>query len=218
MNTDLSAFYFDIRKDALYCEPYRASSASAALDRDRPALPPHHAVAGAAPLFTAEEAWLARYPSEDGSVHLEPFRRRARSLARRRAGREVGDTSARAPRRDGSAGDRARRQEDRLVAGGRAAVFISEPSLLDALEGVDLAEVCITVGHRGLDGAPPRGRVHARRRAGRRRGARRAEGTECARSWRITKDVGSDPALSRICPPATPPPCEFDAARAKDAV
>ena len=25
MNTDLSAFYFDIRKDALYCEPYSSA-------------------------------------------------------------------------------------------------------------------------------------------------------------------------------------------------
>src|SRR5205807_370474 len=30
MNTDLSAFYFDIRKDALYCEPYSSEKRKAA--------------------------------------------------------------------------------------------------------------------------------------------------------------------------------------------
>ena len=39
--------------------------------------------------FTAEEAWLSRYPCGDGSVHLELFPERARRLARRRAGREM---------------------------------------------------------------------------------------------------------------------------------
>ncbi|MDY7524926.1 isoleucine--tRNA ligase [Sphingomonas sp. 10B4] len=67
---DLSAFYFDIRKDSLYC--------------DAPADPKRRAVRTvfdtlfdalvryAAPVlcFTAEEVWQARFPSEDGSVHL----------------------------------------------------------------------------------------------------------------------------------------------------
>ncbi len=32
MNTDLSAFYFDIRKDALYCEPFSSAKRKAALE------------------------------------------------------------------------------------------------------------------------------------------------------------------------------------------
>ena len=73
MNTDLSAFYFDIRKDALYCEPY--SSASAWRRWRRSSRSSAARTLWLAPLmcFTAEEAWLARYPSEDGSVHLELF-------------------------------------------------------------------------------------------------------------------------------------------------
>src|SRR4029078_234535 len=73
MNTELSAFYFDIRKDALYCEPYSSVKRRAALtviEEICKAL-----VAWLAPIlsFTAEEAWLAREPGREGSVHLEAF-------------------------------------------------------------------------------------------------------------------------------------------------
>ncbi|MEO7409851.1 MAG: class I tRNA ligase family protein, partial [Sphingomicrobium sp.] len=68
-NEDLSAFYFDIRKDSLYCD--------AANDPKRKAYRSvldtlfHALVRWAAPVlvFTAEEVWGTRYP-DAGSVHL----------------------------------------------------------------------------------------------------------------------------------------------------
>ena len=71
-DVDLSAFYFDIRKDALYCDPSSSMTRKACLtvlDRLFRAT-----VTWLAPMlcFTAEEAWLARYPAA-ASVHLEPF-------------------------------------------------------------------------------------------------------------------------------------------------
>ena len=74
MNTDLSAFYFDIRKDALYCDAPSSLRRRAALETIEQIF---RAVAvWLAPIlsFTAEEAWLSRYPSEDGSVHLSSSR------------------------------------------------------------------------------------------------------------------------------------------------
>jgi isoleucyl-tRNA synthetase len=73
MTVDLSAFYFDIRKDALYCDPISSVTRKACLtvlDQIFRAT-----VTWLAPIlaFTAEEAWLARYPSAEGSVHLELF-------------------------------------------------------------------------------------------------------------------------------------------------
>ena len=68
-NEDLSAFYFDIRKDCLYCDavgdPKRMAYRTV-LDTLFHAL-----VRWAAPVlvFTAEEVWGTRYP-EGGSVHL----------------------------------------------------------------------------------------------------------------------------------------------------
>ncbi|WP_288934165.1 isoleucine--tRNA ligase [uncultured Sphingomonas sp.] len=69
-NEDLSAFFFDIRKDSLYCD--------AADDPKRRAYRTvldvlfHALVRYAAPVlcFTAEEVWQARFPSDDQSVHF----------------------------------------------------------------------------------------------------------------------------------------------------
>jgi isoleucyl-tRNA synthetase len=69
-NDDLSAFFFDIRKDSLYCDAPTSPKRRAyrtVLDLIFGAL-----VRYLAPIlpFTAEEAWQTRWPSEDGSVHL----------------------------------------------------------------------------------------------------------------------------------------------------
>ncbi len=71
--TDLSAFYFDIRKDSVYCDrpdAPRRRGARTVLDILHRCL-----CTWLAPVlaFTAEEAWLSRFPSEDGSVHLLDF-------------------------------------------------------------------------------------------------------------------------------------------------
>jgi isoleucyl-tRNA synthetase len=71
-SVDLSAFYFDIRKDALYCDrpdSLRRRAARTVLDHLHRCL-----CTWLAPVlcFTAEEAWGARF-GEDSSVHLELF-------------------------------------------------------------------------------------------------------------------------------------------------
>ncbi len=70
--TDLSAFYFDIRKDALYCDrpdSLRRRAARTVLDHLHRCL-----TTWLAPVlcFTAEEAWAARF-GEAESVHLQLF-------------------------------------------------------------------------------------------------------------------------------------------------
>src|SRR5260370_28851567 len=73
MTVDLSAFYFDVRKDALYCDPISSVTRKACLNVLEHLF--RATVSWLAPIlcFTAEEAWLCRYPSADGSVHLELF-------------------------------------------------------------------------------------------------------------------------------------------------
>ncbi|MGH6783677.1 MAG: class I tRNA ligase family protein, partial [Sphingomicrobium sp.] len=62
LNTDLSAFYFDIRKDTLYCEPPSSEKRRAALEAIEQIF--RSVTLWLAPVlaFTSEEAWLARYP------------------------------------------------------------------------------------------------------------------------------------------------------------
>jgi isoleucyl-tRNA synthetase len=67
---DLSAFFFDIRKDSLYCDApgdMKRRACRTVLD-----ILFHALVRYAAPIlcFTAEEVWQSRFPSEDGSVHF----------------------------------------------------------------------------------------------------------------------------------------------------
>ena len=73
MNIELSAFYFDVRKDTLYCDPIssiKRRSALTVLDHLFNAL-----TAWLAPIlvFTMEECWLERHPEEGSSVHLRQF-------------------------------------------------------------------------------------------------------------------------------------------------
>jgi isoleucyl-tRNA synthetase len=70
---DLSAFYFDIRKDSLYCDASTDTKRRAS--RTVMDIVFECLMKWLAPVlcFTAEEAWLTRYPSEKGSVHLELF-------------------------------------------------------------------------------------------------------------------------------------------------
>jgi isoleucyl-tRNA synthetase len=70
--TDLSAFYFDVRKDAIYCDrpdSLRRRAARSVLDHLHRCL-----TTWLAPVlcFTAEEAWCARFGEQD-SVHLQQF-------------------------------------------------------------------------------------------------------------------------------------------------
>ena len=73
MNTDLSAFYVDVRKDVLYCDPISSTTRKASLtmiDIVCDAL-----LKWLAPIlpFTCDEAWLAYRPNEAPSIHLLAF-------------------------------------------------------------------------------------------------------------------------------------------------
>jgi isoleucyl-tRNA synthetase len=65
--------YFDIRKDALYCDApvsLRRRACRTVLD-----ILFHRLTTWLAPIlvFTMEEVWLERFPGEESSVHLQDF-------------------------------------------------------------------------------------------------------------------------------------------------
>ncbi|MDK1384504.1 isoleucine--tRNA ligase [Sinorhizobium sp. 8-89] len=191
-NVELSAFYFDIRKDALYCDAPSSIRRRAALHVIRTLF--DCLVTWLAPMlpFTAEEAWLSRNP-EAVSVHLEQFPAvptewRNDALAEKwRKIREV--------RKVVTGALEIERKDKRIGSSLEAApvVHVADADLRQALEGQDFAEICITsaieiVGSEGPADAfalPEVARVRVVPRL--------AEGQKCARSWRITRDVGSDP-------------------------
>jgi isoleucyl-tRNA synthetase len=193
MNTDLSAFYFDIRKDALYCEPLSSAKRKAALETIEQIF--RCTCTWLAPFlsFTAEEAWLARYPSEDGSVHLETFPEIPANW-RNDALDEEWEQIKRV-RRVVTGALEIERAHKRIGSSLEAApqVYIQDEDLLAALEGIDFAEICITSGIEVISGEAPEGAFMLPDVSGVAVVPKRASGTKCARSWRFTDDVGSDP-------------------------
>ncbi len=200
MTADLSAFYFDIRKDALYCDPISSTTRKACLTVLEHLF--RATVTWLAPMlpFTAEEAWLARYPSPEGSVHLELFPElppawRDDALAEK--WRRV-----RTVRRVVTGALEIERAHKRIGSSLEAApvVYVSDPELFAALVDVDLAEVAITSAATLVQGDGPPEAFRLDDVKGVAVEVRLAEGKKCARSWKILPSVGSDPAYPDVSP------------------
>ncbi|PZQ16194.1 MAG: isoleucine--tRNA ligase [Ancylobacter novellus] len=200
LTNDLSAFYFDVRKDALYCDPASSVTRRACLtvvDRLFRTL-----VTRLAPLlaFTAEEAWLSRFPSEDGSVHLEPFA--LADAAWLDAALAAKWDKVRRVRRVVTGALEVERAAKRIGSSLEAApvVHVTDPELLAALDGVDLAEVAITSAISVVAGEGPAEAFRLAEVPGVAVVSAKAEGRKCARSWKVTPEVGADPEFPDITP------------------
>jgi isoleucyl-tRNA synthetase len=211
---DLSAFYFDIRKDALYCDPYDSVTRRAALtvlDRMFEAL-----TAWLAPMlcFTMDEAWLNRFPDDLGSVHLRQFPdvpREWRNEALADKWRKV-----RQVRRVVTGALEIERKEGRIGSSLEAApkVYVADKDLRAALSGVDLAEIAITSGARLLLGDGPANAFRLDDVKGVAVVFERAKGTKCVRSWKILEEVGTDPEFPELSLRDAAAVRQFDARRA----
>ncbi len=194
--TDLSAFYFDIRKDSLYCDApqaLRRRAARTVLDHLF-----HCLVRWLAPVlvFTAEEAWLSRYPSEEGSVHLELFPELPAAWRNPELAAEW--ERIRDIRRVITGALELARKERRIGASLEACpvVYMREEDLR-LLEEVDLAELAITSGVELSTEAPPPGAFRLAEVEGVAVLPARAQGRKCARCWKILETVEAE---SELCP------------------
>ena len=150
-------------------------------------------------MFTAEEAWLSRYPDAI-SVHLEAFPevpadwldptlaakweqvRAVRAVVTgaleiARIGKIIGSSLEAAP-----------------------VVSIAASALRDALAAVDFADVCITSAITIEAGDGPAEAFRLADVPGVAVVVHRAEGRKCARSWRISTEVGSDADYPDVTP------------------
>jgi isoleucyl-tRNA synthetase len=196
--SDLSAFYFDIRKDSLYCDrsdSQRRRAVRTVLDHLFRCL-----VTWLAPVlvFTAEEAWLARYGDQAESVHLADFPAipaewrddalaakwaKIRDLRRvvtgaleiERANRAIGSSLQAAP------------------------IVYAEPAYHEALAGLDLAEIAIASDAVLRAGASPQGAFTLPDVPGVAVIPQPAGGNKCQRCWKVLEEVGENPAHPDIC-------------------
>ena len=199
LNTELSAFYFDIRKDTLYCDPHTSMARRSALTCIEEIF--RAVTLWLAPIlvFTAEESWLSRYPDAE-SVHLETFPEipvawQDEALAARWS-------TIRKVRRVVTGALEIERAQKRIGSSLEAAphVFIADKDLADLVRSVDFADICITSAITIIDGEAPADAFRLDDVHGVAVVSARAEGQKCARSWRYSTEVGTDKDYPDVTP------------------
>ena len=193
---DLSAFYFDIRKDALYCDGDTARRRAARTVLD---ILFHRITKWLAPMltFTMEEVWLERFPGDESSVHLEDFAEtpadwRDDALAAKWA-------TVRRVRRVVTGALEVERTAKVIGASLEAAptVYVT-PEAAKVLETVSFDDLCITSGITVTTDAAPADAFRLDDVADVAVVFARAEGEKCERCWKILPDVGTH-AHAGVC-------------------
>jgi isoleucyl-tRNA synthetase len=196
---DLSAFYFDIRKDSLYCDRPDSRARRACrtvLDHAFSCL-----TAWLAPIlcFTAEEAWWARGGGAEASVHLRlfpevPAEWRDPALAGKWA-------KVREVRRVVTGALEIERAEKRIGSSLQAhpRVHVAAAELRAALDGLDLADIAITSDLSLSDGGAPADAFTVEEVPGVAVAVGRAEGEKCQRCWKVLPEVGRHDDVPGTC-------------------
>ncbi|SDI65787.1 isoleucine--tRNA ligase [Lutimaribacter saemankumensis] len=197
---DLSAFYFDIRKDALYCDGDTARRRAARTVMD---LLFHRLTTWLAPIlpFTMEDVWLSRFPGDDSSVHLQdmpatPDDWRDEALAAKWA-------MVRRARRAVTAALEVQRTDKVIGASLEAApvVHVADADMLAALKSVAFEDVCITSDIVLTADPSPSEAFRMPEVEGVGVVFEKADGEKCQRCWKILPDVGqhAHPATCKRC-------------------
>jgi isoleucyl-tRNA synthetase len=203
LTNDLSAFYFDIRKDSLYCDA--AGSTRRRATRTATDEIFRRIVTWYAPIlcFTMEEAWTTRFGADE-SVHLNDFVavpatwQNPDLIARWSRIRDL--------RRVVTGALELARADKTIGASLEAApvLVVTDPSDKALFKTVDLAEVAITSvasieTSAGLDGLYTLAEVKGA-------GVKfvKASGDKCARCWRVLEEVRPATHLCNRCTDALP--------------
>ncbi|MBV9570267.1 MAG: isoleucine--tRNA ligase [Alphaproteobacteria bacterium] len=196
---DLSAFYFDIRKDSLYCDradSVRRRSVRTVIDENF-----RRVVTWFAPIlcFTMEEAWLSRFAGENESVHLQIFPEVPTEWQNEDL---VGKWDRIRDLRRVVTGALEVKRKDKVIGASLEAsplIYLENDADRAMVEGINLSEIAITSGiHLAQVSAPddvfllpdvPGVAVRFEH----------AQGDKCARCWMILTEVGSNAAHPDLC-------------------
>ena len=197
-NADLSAFYFDIRKDRLYCDDVTSSARKAtrlAMVRTFESL-----VAWIAPIlcFTAEEAWQAYAGNEGSSIHMRTYQPLGQDWEDEALGAKW--SQIRKIRSAVTSAIEQARNDGKVGGSLQATAALTMPAELAALlEGQDLAALFITssasltIGDVAsdaftLDDLPQVGVTIGV-----------ADGGKCMRCWKILEEVTEEAPICGRC-------------------
>ena len=185
---DLSAFYFDTRKDALYCDSatsLRRRACRTVLDQLFSCL-----TAWLAPIccFTAEEAWWARGNGAEESVHLRTFPTIPSTWRNEALGERW--NRLRDLRRVVTGAIELERAGKRIGSSLQAHPVVYAPAAYaEAIAGLDLAELSITSSATLKVAAVPDGAFTLPDVADIGVVVGLAEGDKCERCWRVLPEV-----------------------------
>ncbi|MBU3030884.1 isoleucine--tRNA ligase [Paracoccus marinaquae] len=188
---DLSAFYFDIRKDRLYCDA--ADSTRRRAVRTVMDILYHRLVTWLAPIlpFTMEDVWLSRFPSEDDSVHLHDFPATPAEWLNEPLAAKW--DHVRRARRVVTAALEIKRSDKTIGASLEAApvVHVEDRDILEALKSVNFTDICITSDLSLTADPAPNEAFRMAEAPGIGVVFESAMGEKCQRCWKILPDVGS---------------------------
>ena len=199
MTTDLSSFYFDVRKDALYCDAPSSVHRRASLtviDRIFDCI-----VSWLAPVlvFTCDEAWAQRH-GDEACVHTVQFPEVPASW--RDQDLEAKWAKIMKVRSVVTGALEIERREKRIGSSLESApvVYIADETLSGAVRDIDMAEICITSDARVEHGDGPADAYRLDEVRGVCVVPAMATGTKCARSWKVLPEVGSDAEYPDVTP------------------
>ncbi len=177
-NEDLSAFFFDIRKDSLYCDApsdVKRRAYRTVLDTLFHAL-----VRYATPIipFTSEEVWQSRFPDENASVHMLVWPEVDAGWADAALGEKW--QAVRARRESVTEAIEPLRREKVVRSSLEAEVIVPD---LAGLSAADFAEICIVASVAEGDAVA----------------VERTEKSKCGRCWRHLPEVVEDGDLCARC-------------------
>ncbi|MGY9041713.1 MAG: isoleucine--tRNA ligase [Alphaproteobacteria bacterium] len=192
-NLDLSSFYFDIRKDTLYCDS--PNSLSRRATRTVLDIIFNYLVVWFSPIlcFTTEEVLSSRFPNNKSSIHESSFSEVNEEWNNKELFAKW--EKIRSVRKVVTGAIELERQEKRIGSSLEAfpTVFISDKEYLKIFSDIDLAEIFITSQAILEEGDGPSDAFRLDEMKMVSVECNLSNGRKCNRSWKILPEVGTDP-------------------------
>ena len=197
-NSDLSAFYFDVRKDRLYCDDPDSSERKAT--RQVMARCFESLVAWIAPIlcFTAEEAWQAYAGNGGTSIHMKTYMPLEASWADEALGTKW--AAIRKIRSSVTSAIEQARNDGKVGGSLQAVISLAMPQqMADLLSGQDLAGLFITSSAEMQVGEVPAGAFTTDDLPEVGVIVGQANGGKCQRCWKVLDEVSEDKPICGRC-------------------
>ena len=200
--SDLSAFYFDIRKDALYCDAPSSLKRKAALRVVAHLFDCLTTWLAPMLVFTTEEAWMIRNKERNNkeceSIHLRQMPEIPQAWKNEKLNEKW--KKIKIVRRVVTGALEVERQKENIGSSLQASpiVYVDDDELFKAIGDLDFAEICITSQIEVRNEKAPKDAFILEEVENVGVVVQKAQGNKCERSWRILPEVGKDKEYNNL--------------------